>query len=267
MVPTDGASFPAVEHQTFGELSPPEDWLYRDLVEDLGGGKSLASQIVAYPADGVGVLTAGLNWGAVTTDLSTLRANVIAYLAGEQAGELQMMADFRSDRVSCSTSRFVVVGYSQGAMVVHNFLNTLARSSDSSDIASIAGAVLIADPERNGNSSISEAGGAPRSQDGLCPWTTDAATKLNVARCNQPDVSSVFKPVTTEVCNADDIVCDFKGLWDEWQSVIVGNSFFASHDKAEIISYAQDAMTVHTKSYQYGYPLQDIASNLARRLP
>jgi hypothetical protein len=160
-------------------------------------------------AAGVGssqLTTLGLHYPAVGISLPLFIRE--EYLQSVAAGEEELISELEALTAECPKERVVLVGYSQGALVIHLALRTLAVS-DPSLLTSehLAGVMLIADPARvpHGAETVWEApevqaaaGSAVAGASGV--WTAAAA------RGAGPLPSSV-KGGTISFCAYHDIVC------------------------------------------------------------
>ena len=103
----------------------------------------------------------------------------------------------------CPHERIVLAGYSQGAMVVHRVLTTLAKHKLNGILNRIDGVALIADGDRGENAA------------GCCRGLPEAAGKKGVGiasalqLANEGDVPKESQSVTVNVCTKNDLVCDF----------------------------------------------------------
>jgi len=91
-------------------------------------GRTMTAEAVVYPAVAVPADGDLLGWGGFMNSVDT----GVAALSGQYAAFTQQ----------CPTSKVVLAGFSQGAMVVHRNLNALAGSPN------LAAALLVADGDR-----------------------------------------------------------------------------------------------------------------------
>ena len=236
-IPTTG---PAAE-----ALSPQTDAVYRDMTQQLNDqGITTAPTFyqLPYAAPSIDMLQSGVTMPsggsgvtALARDEQVLKAdwnrvvntNLVNYIAGELQGESELYTYLTQVYDNCHAAgrqpMVVLTGYSQGAMVVHNVLNTLAGGHDASLSALIKGAVLIADPERMPNSDVANFGTAPLGDYGLCHavdlvlagvTTLAGGTRPScVAPDKTTDVASQFSSVDYQICDSGDLVCDTSGLF------------------------------------------------------
>lgn len=186
--------------------SPQLTTLYT-AIQSTAGASNTQKIVINYPATSVNELFSGVS---ATNLQSQLQNNISTYLGGEKAGLSAMWSTYNSIRFWCPSTKIALGGYSQGSMVVHEFLNELAATNDSAGKKSIVGAVLLADPERVRNSSVVELGDAQYTSYGVCDLLSKAVS------CAAPDkladISSTFTGVTDSVCYLDDPICDTSQL-------------------------------------------------------
>ncbi|MEV4621080.1 cutinase family protein [Asanoa sp. NPDC049573] len=183
-------------------------------MKSTAGGKTLVPRVLNYPATSVDALFAGLNTikarnraDYLIQARNRLAANIDSYLAGEKQGVAALWGQYTAVRFGCpAPTKIVVVGYSQGAMVVHEFLNQLAATRDTAGKKAVIGAVLLADPERMKRSAVLEMSDAPYSSYGVCDVLS------LVVHCagtdSLADVAPPFRDSAVSVCSSDDPVCD-----------------------------------------------------------
>ena len=145
----------------------------------------------------------------------------------------------------------VLAGYSQGAMVVHNILNEAVEYPDNGWSQLIAGAVLIADPERMPNSDTENFGTAPDSDYGLChtldefiiPHTTTDASC--VAPNTTTDVSNDLSSEVYQICDKGDLACDTNGLFK-----LNSHAIPAATNLSKLKQDAKNGANIHTTHYK-----------------
>lgn len=234
-------------------VSPELETIFENMANvTVTSGASLGGVALPYPATSVDVLLSGYadmgSWynapeawvGGVYNSLSNAMPQ---YLLSEQTGESEMRSLFANERAQCSTSKFVLGGYSQGAMVIHDFLNYLAGTKDSASQASIVGIALVADPARTANSGTLNFGTAPDSSAGVCGISRIAS------KCAKPpvkNIASMFQSRTVSVCNVDDIVCDSSGFaLDLAKGMITGTTTLGDY-----FNYGVSVHTAYSKNPQ-----------------
>lgn len=238
-----GAKHPNITKETTDQtVSPQTDSVWMAIQKQLqsqgieltGKGAKVSSTFyqLPYPAPSTKVLFSGLTnplkstnqITATVKDYRQFRKNLPAYIAGEQKGESLLYADLARIYHDCSSAgvqpMVVLAGYSQGAMVVHNILNTIASSGQTGFASMIKGAVLIADPERMPYSDVTNFGTAAPGDYGLCravdilphlPHTPVAGSCVPPGMTT--DVAASFSAVAYQVCDKDDVFCDTSGLF------------------------------------------------------
>lgn len=125
--------------------------------------------------------------------------NVSKYLASIAKGVSIMVSDVR-DRVSVcgNATRLVLVGYSQGAMVVHQAEDWLFVH-DRAALNHIIATVVIADGDRMPNTRAKAFGSSGASGEGLQVYLGHFSSHMDMP----------LPATTANVCNANDIVCNF----------------------------------------------------------
>lgn len=153
-------------------------------------GRTIATQAVVYPAQGVELLA---------TDTG-------AYFASIERGTQSVQATLRERAAACPGERFVLAGYSQGAMVIHRALQDLDRAGDPlarSVLARTDGVILLSDGDRRRVDRATIYGTAGRSQGvgfALRPESGARGTKLPPG----------MKDRIHSVCLDLDVVCDYQ---------------------------------------------------------
>ena len=190
-------------------VSPQLRVIYDAASAAVGPGHTLAVRVVAYPAESVSVLFAGVT---VLNAVTRLRDNIHVYLAGEKQGVAALRNDIAAARAACPSMKLALIGYSQGAMVVHEVLNELAGAA-AADRDAVVGAVLLADPERLPHAAPAELGTVGADTHGVCE------TVHHLVSCTSPaplaDVRAPFDRRTVSVCDRGDAVCDTSELVGE----------------------------------------------------
>ena len=187
-------------------ISPQLQTAHQSFVARLAGRRSLALKVLDYPAPSVDVLFANVNLNRPLSLPGTIQKNVSTYLAGKDTGVAQLWATYTQVRASCPSERIVLAGYSQGAMVVHQFLEELNATTDTAGKAAVRGVILLADPDRVHHSLIVDFGDAPFSSYGVCDLVSKAVSCTSPDRLT--DIPGRFDSVTIGVCFSDDPVCD-----------------------------------------------------------
>ena len=100
----------------------------------------------------------------------------------------------------CPSARFVLAGYSQGAMVMHQLLLRLSDNQDVGLLGRIADTVLIADGDKKKATAAITFGTAGRNAQGVRSFFSTG----------ERDIPSGKASSTYDICDNNDIVCDFK---------------------------------------------------------
>jgi streptogramin lyase len=198
-------------------ISPQLKRVYNAMMSRLAGHKSVLVHVLNYPALSVNVLKTNLNTGSLSTRWHQFfGVNLPMYLAGKDKGVAALWGAVTQVRFSCPNQKIVLAGYSQGAMVVHEFLEELTTGNDTATKSAIRGVVLIADPERVKHSQVLEFGTAAWNEYGIC----NIPGLSRFTSCTGPlqltDVPAAFLPVATDVCFQYDIACDIGELFHDF---------------------------------------------------
>jgi len=157
---------------------------------ELGAMAAAGGLGIGNPAAGV----AGLSGAAAIYYAAHLKP----YQASIEDGIKKTMALLRSELATCPETEFVLAGYSQGAIAVHQAELRLEREGDFETLDAIAGTLLLGNGDRVANSRATLVGGAPGGARGV-------RVVLHATRARD-----VAEPETTiEICVRGDIVCDF----------------------------------------------------------
>jgi hypothetical protein len=165
---------------------------------------------VPYQALPVSVLTANLGWPNNASD-RFFNVNVPKYLESIGDGYSTLVGYLDSVHRTCAaqhiTPKFFLVGYSQGALVIHKFLLNVNNSDPVK--AEIAFVGLIADAGAvKGRSELVNYGTGSDSNDfGVCQvvWNTTHADLCGTAN---KDIPQAFQGKTESLCDRYDAVCD-----------------------------------------------------------
>jgi outer membrane protein assembly factor BamB len=216
----------------------------------LGNRVSLKSLQVVYPAADVKVLRqlsryetgllrsalgspntpAGL--AAITAFVASYRINHLGPFDASIKEGIKAAADeLQTESVQCPNTRFVLAGYSQGAMVMHQLLLRLADAGKSALLARIAASALIADGDKKKETTATRFGTSSFEAEGI----------RSAFVLGERDVPSIKASSTFDVCNADDLVCDFR--------------------LASLLS--KTAEKIHTDSYKKGLLVANIGTRIA----
>lgn len=173
--PTVDAGMGRVVYNSLRDL---DGWVQQD-------GRTMTAEAVVYPAAPVPADGALLAWGG--------------FMSSVDAGVAALGNQYAAFTAQCPTSKVVLAGYSQGAMVVHRNLTALAGSPN------LAAALLIADGDRLPADPTVNLGTA----------TTVSSTRKGVAQ-GWPILAHAPAPLspavgsrTISVCDRGDAVCDY----------------------------------------------------------
>ena len=169
--------------------------------------------------------------------------NVDRYVASIVKGRkvLISLADALNKR--CGSTLMIVAGYSQGAMVAHTAINALPGAV----LTCVQGSILLGDGNRVPNTRAKEFGTSPASGEGIANWIASVlGMKLG------PDVNRW--PVTANICNANDIVCDTRlgGILHFKQAAAV-HTGYAKKNSTGSYSYEKVLTTAATWDAQQVY--------------
>ncbi len=148
---------------------------------------------------------------AVTVGLTGLsyRRNVERFTASIDSGVVKTRNVLLPAIEACPRTRFVVAGYSQGALVAHRVINELAAASRADRIAA---AVLISDPARNANTKANRRGSVASPSSAASTGAGGITQRLPIsafAGVNRPgDIHPAAAPRVYTVCDKADLVCD-----------------------------------------------------------
>lgn len=228
------------------QVSPALYTVYKNIayppnVANPDGSTKPVVSVVKYQALPVDTL-----WSGVPVWPVRLVSNLDKYLGSEHDGVAEFWTAFAHARATCSSTQFILAGYSQGAMVVHDFLNQLAATGYTDLQASIIGAVLIADPDRVKHSAVPELSTAPNSGYGVCDVASTVFRVSCPAAGPLQDVAPMFRSRTVSVCGYDDAVCDTSdiiGAADVITSVRYGIKVHTSYQSLPATGYAGTVMS------------------------
>jgi hypothetical protein len=149
-------------------------------------GRTMTAEAVDYPAVPVPDQDGGVGqW--------------LGFMGSVDTGTAALASQYNAFVGQCPTSKVVLAGYSQGAMVVHRNLQALAASPN------LAAVVLIADGDRRPEDptlNLGTASGIPQRGKGVAQdWPILAHAPAPLA----PEVAAR----TISVCNLNDAVCDY----------------------------------------------------------
>lgn len=154
---------------------------------------------LSYPAVSTKILTPDakdfLNWNWYKSD------HLDKFIGSINVGLKQATTDAAVVRALCPHTRIIMVGYSQGAMVMHQ-AELWLKAHNPAVFRLIVGTVLVADGNRQGNDKAKLFGTSPANGSGIQTWVT------NTLRSG-PHFAVVPEPASTaNICNNSDLVCD-----------------------------------------------------------
>lgn len=169
-------------------------------------GITYGTDAVPYPAVSVDVLKPSafelmLIENPMTTDAGLAYYyvhNVRTFLNSIATGVSDTIFDADDFHAVCPPTVFVFVGYSQGAMVMHQAENQLDAHHHGT-FKAIAGTILLADGNRVPDTRAKEFGTSAHNGEGVQTYLTPMSS--------HPDVPAPGS--TANICNAGDIVCNF----------------------------------------------------------
>jgi cutinase len=124
--------------------------------------------------------------------------NVKKYLNSIATGVSDAIFDIDNWHATCAPTVFVLAGYSQGAMVMHQAEVSMHSKHDSA-FNSIAGTLLLGDGNRVPNTKAKEFGTSANNAEGIQTYLTPMSS--------HPDVA--LPKTTANICNKNDLVCNF----------------------------------------------------------
>lgn len=176
------------------------------------GGTGLGAQVRAaddalrLALPGVNVQTEAIAYPALSVAVAAISPS--RFVAGLEQGVAWTKARLAQSAAQCPQQRVVLMGYSQGAMVMHRVLADLVTAHDSATLGRIDGSLLLADGDRFDG-------------DGARRWGT-ARRGAGIAQASPASfgVRQVVLPRavgqrTHSVCDRGDIVCDPSGASGE----------------------------------------------------
>jgi hypothetical protein len=171
---------------------------YEALQQQLAAeGRTITAEAVNYPATDVPADAGIGDW--------------LGYMGSVDAGTAALGTQYADFTAQCPTSKVVLAGYSQGAMVVHRNLVNIGADPN------LAASLLIADGDRHPNDTTVNIGSA--SPD---PEKTGGAAQDWPILAHAPALLPANIGVRTiSVCDAGDAVCDYDPDADEVSATAV----------------------------------------------
>jgi Cutinase len=126
------------------------------------------------------------------------------FLTGASAGTDRLLDILKDSYERCGgTERWILAGYSQGAMVVHEALALLPNTSP------LAGAVLIADPDRDPNDLPTATMGTAANQNvGIATLLRPSGMLTKLGGGVLLDTDDIMRDRMIDVCNSGDPICN-----------------------------------------------------------
>ena len=178
---------------------------------------------VPYQALPTDVLTQNLNHGSLTArEDQFFFTNLPKYLGSINEGVAQLSGYLDDIDRTCASqhrsTRFILAGYSQGALIIHQYLNGLTGSRLSSLRRQIGAVALVADPAAVSHSIVRvNLGSSSANNYGICQLSIDLLTVNSCGSSNpQADISPVFAGITLVLCASGDAVCDTSRAWGDF---------------------------------------------------
>jgi hypothetical protein len=137
------------------------------------------------------------------------------FVASVNEGIASALDELTTEATQCPAARFVLAGYSQGAIVMHQLLLRLADQGNSALLNRISATALIADGDKKKETAAIRAGTSSFEAEGI-------RSALTLGERDVPTPSSTY-----DICNAGDLVCDFtvQSLLDFKKAVDIHTSY------------------------------------------
>lgn len=197
-----------------GEISD----VYSRLRADLSGLESVQGVSVRYAADSV--------W--------TLVRHRASYFKGLSDGVSATVGDLTGQASRCPKQRFVLAGFSQGAMVMHRALHRLgASAAGRRALGRVAAAVLIGDGDQvPRDTRVVRYGTAPLSAKGIGQQFS------GLSGASAKKFSASVGSRVLSVCNEYDVVCDWSDI--NWYHIDRGIKVHLAYTGSEPVQEATD---------------------------
>ena len=218
-----------------------------DQIEGRLDADAVGRLAVRYEAAGVETLVpsraqAGLFarsvFGPDSPELKAKRAAAVAasfkvqrlggYTASIDEGVRSAQEQLTTAQENCPETSYILAGFSQGAMVMHQTLLRLADADEDDTLDKIIATVLIADGDRVKDTAATQVGSAPSAARGV----------RSAFSVNERDSKPKPDMVVYDVCDDGDLVCDFSLL------KIVRPS------AAQTMAAVNRSATIHTSTYK-----------------
>ena len=191
-------------------------------------------------------LQAGLFVGSAAAAAGSYKtSNLDKYTASVDQGIRFAQDQLVTFEANCPETFYILAGYSQGAMVMHQVLLRLADAGQTNILSKIVSAVLIADGDRMNRTGAIRVGSAPWAAEGV----------RSAFSVGERDSTPVPRIAVFDVCVEGDLVCNF--------SV----SRLVKPSVPKTIAAFKKAGKIHTDSYRKkdGPLLSGIAEQIANR--
>ncbi len=197
LVGVDGGGESPADGAAFGRTVETFRASFADLAD--AGDRSVEVRRIAISAGPPKDLVAPRSADLIATKALT-RKRARAWRAGVPAGVTQTVAALDDAAFACPDQQVVLVGYAQGAAVVHRVLLRFADRAEG--LARLVGAALVSDPERLPRSAATHLVGAPAALRG----SAGLFARLLRPVADVPPATPTFE--VWNVCTRDDLVCN-----------------------------------------------------------
>ena len=243
-----------------GAFTPTRS-IYGGIEAIVGRSQTMSFYELPYAADSVSVLIQGINWHEkLSTSENKFFGDVATYLEGEKTGVTLLSSYVTSMIDTCSrlgkTAHFVLAGYSQGAMVISDYVDALGSNGATSALADIDAVALVANPERVSLADEINFGTAAQSDNGVCHYAISATSVSLCTAGNLTDLPAIIRSRTSTLCDTDDLVCDTTKPLSKAAAVLRAAASFPLTGAAltAIVTIFKDAMAVHGSYANSGVP-------------
>jgi len=200
-----GSGQPAAGSSSDGStgLGPQVFSLYQRIVADQAA-RDIAEVSLTYPA----------------RPAEELIVDPATYFSGLERGVTNAKRFLARQSAACPSQRFVLAGYSQGAMVMHRVMQDLTASSDPTSarlLRRIDGVALLADGDRLSSDRVTAIGTASGGRGISYALPKDAQVRGTLLPARL--MARVFS-----VCEQGDVVCDYHSLLQSNASGVNGTS-------------------------------------------
>ena len=134
-------------------------------------------------------------------------SGVRTYFGGVDEGFHELLQTLNARMSLCPQERVILAGYSQGAMVVHRFLDRWTPSN-TRDLARLEAVWLIADPDRTQKEGGTSYGSQVNDSSGDRGITSIFKTDISAWPAKHEAFARSVKDRVSSVCDIYDIVCD-----------------------------------------------------------